>query len=91
VQDREADSVFLLAGPIGGILSDVYEVDATKCIRCGVSANLAPMLFGIGENTAELIRQPRSADEILLAEQARIVCPVGAVSRVDVDRRSVEK
>ena len=56
-----------------------YEVDAERCIRCGVSMNQAPMIFGVDAEHAYVIRQPQSEEEQALAEQARAMCPVNAV------------
>ncbi len=61
----------------------MYVIDSDICIRCGASLSIAPMLIAVGTRSAEIIRQPQSVEEVALAEQARLVCPVGAVRRIE--------
>ena len=61
-------------------------IDKRKCIRCGVSMNVAPMLIQVDSASATVIRQPVTAEEEDLAELAMILCPVGAIERIPEDR-----
>lgn len=56
-----------------------YSIDAEICIRCGASSSIAPELFGMSSEGAEVIRQPQTEAEALAAEQARALCPAGAI------------
>ena len=70
-------------GPVGSIARETarYEVDRTKCIRCGVSATVAPDLIQLDVDSATFVEQPQSSAEIELVERARFLCPVGAIVR----------
>ncbi len=50
-----------------------------SCIDCSVCRTVAPSVFGDGENTACVRRQPSSREEKLSAFQALVSCPVSAI------------
>jgi len=57
-----------------------FTVDRRLCIRCGVSATLAPGLIRVEHDEgAVLIRQPTSEAETAALQSASLVCPVGAI------------
>ncbi len=60
--------------------SGTFQVDARLCIRCASSRSTAPDLFTVQDGTAQVLRQPRTAEELVLARRAVILCPTGALT-----------
>jgi ferredoxin len=63
----------------------MYNVDKEICVRCGASASLAPSLVDWNVGGAVFVRQPQTAEEHRAAEFARLICPVGAISKTETD------
>jgi ferredoxin len=58
-----------------------YTIDPDRCIGCGVSTSVAPKLVAITAGApARFVAQPQSETEVEMAEAARVLCPVGAIS-----------
>ena len=57
-----------------------YSIDPARCIRCGVSTSVAPGMVRLGKGAAVFVAQPRNAEEVDMAEAARLLCPVEAIS-----------
>jgi ferredoxin len=61
-----------------------YDIDREACIRCGVSASVAPELIALtGDGPAAFTRQPVAPEETHMAESARLLCPANAIARVE--------
>lgn len=53
---------------------------ADDCIKCAACSSIAPEIFLINEvETAQIIRQPVTEEEITLCEAASSNCPVEAI------------
>ncbi len=53
-----------------------------SCIDCSVCRTIAPGVFGDGEETACVVKQPKSEAEELKSFQALVSCPVPAIGTV---------
>ncbi len=53
-----------------------------SCIDCSVCRTIAPEVFGDGEDTACVVKQPRDEEEELRSFQALVSCPVSAIGTV---------
>jgi glyoxylase-like metal-dependent hydrolase (beta-lactamase superfamily II) len=51
----------------------------TRCIDCGAARTVAPGLIVEGGGQSVFARQPRTADELLQAWRARLLCPTASV------------
>jgi len=51
----------------------------TRCIDCGAARTVAPGLIVGGGGQSVFARQPRTADELLQAWRARLLCPTASV------------
>ena len=51
----------------------------TRCINCGAARTVAPGLIVEGGGQSVFARQPRTADELLQAWRARLLCPTASV------------
>ena len=60
-----------------------FFVDSS-CIDCSVCREIAPDIFGDGEETALVVRQPSCEYEIRRAFQALVSCPVSAIGTVSL-------
>jgi glyoxylase-like metal-dependent hydrolase (beta-lactamase superfamily II) len=56
---------------------DWYVDDS--CIDCGAARTVAPGLIVEGGGQSVFARQPRSADELMIAWRARLLCPTASV------------
>ncbi len=69
------------------MLSEISHHKSTKdgffvddsCIDCSVCRTIAPEVFGDGEGSACVVRQPQNEEEELKSFQALISCPVSAI------------
>ena len=61
-----------------------YYID-DSCIDCDQCRDIAPEIFGRDEETGlgYVKRQPVTADEIALAEEARDLCGVESIGKAD--------
>jgi glyoxylase-like metal-dependent hydrolase (beta-lactamase superfamily II)/ferredoxin len=69
----------------GNAPGDLYVDEG--CIDCDTCRTLAPEVFGDGDGTALVRRQPRDAGEHQRARMALVSCPtaaIGSLSKVDV-------
>ena len=63
-------------------MADRLTVDASRCIRCAACSTLVPALFSLRDGivtVAIVIRQPRDAEEQVLAQAALVNCPASAI------------
>src|SRR5262249_37828528 len=51
----------------------------TRCIDCGAARTVAPGLIVEGGGQSVFARQPETADELLQAWRARLLCPTASV------------
>jgi len=58
----------------------MVSIDKEKCIGCGTCSAVAPKLFRMKCDKAEVIKQPKTEDEKKLAKEASESCPVNAIS-----------
>jgi ferredoxin len=58
-----------------------YSVAAEGCLRCGACSTLAPGIIAMGDKTAVIVRQPRTASELAAADAALFNCPVLAIRK----------
>ncbi|MDQ7038572.1 MAG: MBL fold metallo-hydrolase [Aquificota bacterium] len=63
-----------------------FFVDSS-CIDCSVCREIAPDIFGDGDETALVVRQPSDEDGIRRAFQALVSCPVSAIGTVSLKMR----
>lgn len=61
------------------------RIDGRKCLAYGVCAMTAPDLFELpdDEDTAQLVRQPQTAQEQQSADEAAAGCPASAIAVED--------
>ncbi len=52
----------------------------SNCIGCGTCAAIAPTIFKVEGIPAEVIKEPATAEEQTLTQQAIEMCPVQAIS-----------
>ncbi len=55
-----------------------------SCIDCSVCREIAPGIFGDGEETACVVKQPESEEELRDAFLALVSCPVSAIGTVSL-------
>ena len=68
------------------------HVEASRCIRCGACATLAPGVFDVGGSSSRVLR-PAAAAERVFVEAARWICPTDAIRGApddDASRAPVE-
>ncbi len=60
------------------------RVDGARCTRCGACAALCRSVFDVGEGACRVARQP-GADERVVADAARWICPTDAIRAIARD------
>ena len=58
-------------------------IRSTSCIRCGACASIAPSVFALSSDSAYIVQQPRTPEEIACTNGAMTNCPVGAIVAAD--------
>jgi ferredoxin len=63
------------------MVEPIYSVSPEGCLRCGACSTLAPGIIAMGDTSAMIVRQPRTAAEVAAAEAALFNCPVLAIRK----------